>query len=59
MKSEKFAIVLILSLILVIASFNIIGSLSMLIIDKRKDVDILRSLGADNRMIQKLSLIHI
>ncbi|HNS30543.1 MAG TPA: FtsX-like permease family protein [Tenuifilaceae bacterium] len=54
MKSEKFAIVLILSLILVIASFNIIGSLSMLIIDKRKDVDILRSLGADNRMIQKI-----
>ena len=53
MKSEKFAIVLILSLILVIAPFNIIGSLSMLIIDKRKDVDILRSLGADNRMIQE------
>ncbi|MFO8023204.1 MAG: FtsX-like permease family protein [Perlabentimonas sp.] len=54
MKSEKLAIGLILSLILVIASFNIIGSLSMLIIDKRKDVETLRSLGADNRMIQKI-----
>lgn len=54
MKSEKLAIGLILSLILIIASFNIIGSLSMLIIDKRKDVETLRSLGADNDMIQKV-----
>jgi len=54
MKSEKFAIGLILSLILVIASFNIIGSLSMLIIDKRKDVETLRSMGADNELIQKI-----
>lgn len=54
MKSEKLAIGLILSLILVIASFNIIGSLSMLIIDKRKDVETLRSLGADNKMIQQI-----
>lgn len=54
MKSEKLAIGLILSLILVIASFNIIGSLSMLIIDKRKDVETLRSLGADNDMIQRV-----
>lgn len=54
MKSEKFAIGLILSLILVIASFNIIGSLSMLIIDKRKDVETLRSIGADNELIQKI-----
>lgn len=54
MKSEKLAIGLILSLILVIASFNIIGSLSMLIIDKRKDVETLRSMGADNELIQKI-----
>lgn len=56
MKSEKLAIGLILSLILVIASFNIIGSLSMLIIDKRNDVDTLRSMGADNDLIQKIFL---
>jgi len=54
MKSEKFAIGLILSLILVIASFNIIGSLSMLIIDKRNDVETLRSMGADDELIQKI-----
>jgi lipoprotein-releasing system permease protein len=54
MKSEKLAIGFILSFILFIASFNIIGSLSMLIIDKRKDVETLRSLGADNELIQKI-----
>jgi lipoprotein-releasing system permease protein len=54
MKTEKVAIALILGLILFIASFNIIGSLSMLIIDKRKDVETLRSLGADNGLIQKI-----
>jgi len=58
MKSEKFAIGLILTLILVIASFNIVGSLSMLIIDKRKDVETLRSLGADNGLIQKIFLVE-
>jgi len=56
MNTEKISIGLILSLILVIASFNIIGSLSMLIIDKRKDVETLRSLGADNNLIQKIFL---
>jgi len=54
MKSEKLAIGLILSFILVIASFNIIGSLSMLMIDKRNDVETLKSMGADNELIQKI-----
>jgi lipoprotein-releasing system permease protein len=58
MKSEKFAIGLILTLILVIASFNIVGSLSMLIIDKRKDVETLRSLGADNGLIKKIFMVE-
>lgn len=56
MKTEKLVIGLILVLILIIASFNIVGSLSMLIIEKRDDVDILRSLGADNKLIQKIFL---
>lgn len=56
MKTEKLVIGLILVLILIIASFNIVGSLSMLIIEKRKDVEILRSLGADNELIQKIFL---
>ncbi|MDX9847659.1 MAG: FtsX-like permease family protein [Tenuifilaceae bacterium] len=54
MKSEKLIVGVILSFILIIASFNIVGTLSMLIIDKRKDVETLRSLGADNRTIQQI-----
>ncbi len=56
MKSEKFTIALILILILIIASFNIVGSLSMLIIDKRTDVETLKSFGASNALIQKIFL---
>ncbi len=56
MKSEKLAIGLILVLILFIASFNIVGTLSMLIIDKRKDVETLRSLGANSKQIQNIFL---
>jgi len=56
MKSEKLAAFLILSFILLIAIFNVIGSLSMLIIDKNKDIIILQGLGADNRMVRKIFL---
>lgn len=58
MKIEKFVTYLVLSLILLIASFNIIGSLSMLIIDKKSDIETLRSLGADNRLIKKIFLFE-
>lgn len=50
--SEKWAVFLILSFVLVIAIFNIIGSLTMLVIDKKKDIAILNSLGAKPRLIQ-------
>lgn len=53
-KTEKWITFLILSFILVIASFNIIGSLTMLIIDKKKDVWILKTLGANNNVIRKI-----
>jgi lipoprotein-releasing system permease protein len=56
MKSEKWAIFLILTFILIIASFNIIGSLSMLIIDKKKDIITLRNMGANNRLISRIFL---
>ncbi len=56
MRSEKWATFLILSLILIIASFNIVGSLTMLIIDKREDINTLRNLGADNSLIRKIFL---
>jgi lipoprotein-releasing system permease protein len=58
MKSERMAIFLILTLILIIASFNIIGSLTMLIIEKRRDVEILKSLGADKNLIRKIFLFE-
>jgi lipoprotein-releasing system permease protein len=58
MKSERVAIYFILSLILIIASFNIIGSLTMLIIEKERDIQILRSLGADNILIRKIFIFE-
>ena len=53
---EKWMSYLILGFILMIASFNAIGSLSMLIIDKKVDTDTLKSLGADNRLISRIFL---
>lgn len=50
--SEKWAVFVILSFVLVIAIFNIIGSLTMLVIDKKKDIAILSSLGANKLLIQ-------
>lgn len=54
MKTEKWAVYLILTFILVIAAFNMIGSLSMLIIDKQKDIAVLWSLGASKRVIKNI-----
>jgi len=58
MRSERLAIFLILTLILIIASFNIIGSLTMLIIEKERDVEILKSLGANNDLIRKIFIFE-
>lgn len=54
MKSEKLAIFIILTFIIIVASFNIIGSLTMLIIEKEKDIRILRSLGAGDSLIRRI-----
>ncbi len=54
MKSEKWVIYLILSFILIIASFNIIASLTMLIIDKKNDLETLRSMGLNLKSIRKI-----
>ena len=54
MKSEKLAVYLILVFILVMATFNVIGSLSMLIIEKRKDTSTLRAMGGDNSLIRSI-----
>ena len=58
MEVEKLISYAFLSFILLIASFNVIGSLSMLIIDKRADVVTLRNLGADDRLISKIFLLE-
>ncbi len=55
-KSEKIAIFLILSFIILIAAFNLIGSISMLILEKKQDIVILRSLGASGSLIKKIFL---
>ncbi|MBK0380335.1 FtsX-like permease family protein [Mucilaginibacter segetis] len=49
---ERWSIFMILTFVLIIAIFNIIGSLTMLVIDKRKDIAILTSLGANKKLIQ-------
>ena len=58
MKSEKWAIFFILVFILIIATFNVIGSLSMLILDKKKDIAVLWSLGADKKLIKRIFTIE-
>jgi lipoprotein-releasing system permease protein len=58
MRSERLAIFIILTLILLIASFNIIGSLTMLIIEKERDIEILKSLGADNTLIRRIFIFE-
>jgi lipoprotein-releasing system permease protein len=58
MQSEKWAAYLILIFILIIASFNILGSLSMLIIDKKEDIMILQSMGATSKTIRMIFLFE-
>ena len=58
LRIEKLLTILLLVFILLIASFNIIGSLSMLIIDKREDIQILSHLGADETTIRRVFLLE-
>ncbi|MBR4755442.1 MAG: FtsX-like permease family protein [Bacteroidales bacterium] len=53
MRYEKAAIFLILIFIIIIIAFNIFGSLTMLIIEKKDDIETFRSLGATDRMLRK------
>lgn len=56
MKSEKWAVFLILTFILIIATFNVISSLTMLVIEKKKDISILHSIGADSGLLRRIFL---
>lgn len=58
MEIEKLISYLFLTFILAIACFNVIGSLSMLILDKREDVETLRKLGADDRLVARIFLFE-
>ena len=54
LNSEKWAVYFMLTFILVIAIFNIIGSLTMLVMDKKKDISILAGLGADKSLVAQI-----
>jgi lipoprotein-releasing system permease protein len=58
MISEKNYIFMILTLILIIATFNVIGTLSMLILDKKKDIAVLQSMGASQKLIRRIFLLE-
>lgn len=58
MRIEKLISYLFLTFILLVACFNIIGSLSMLMIDKRQDVHTLRSMGANDQMICRIFMLE-
>ncbi|MCR5269846.1 MAG: ABC transporter permease [Prevotella sp.] len=58
MKIEKLMAYVFLTFILLVACFNIIGSLSMLIIDKKDDVETLRNLGANDRQVSQIFLLE-
>jgi lipoprotein-releasing system permease protein len=57
-RSEKLVVFLILSLILLIAAFNLIGSLLMLSLEKTKDMMVLKSMGAESKLIRNIFFIE-
>ena len=56
MSLEKWAIYGILTLMLIVAAFTMIGSLTMLVLEKQKDIQVLKSMGANNKLVQKIFL---
>ncbi len=55
---ERWSAFIILSLIILVATFNILGSLTMTVIEKRKDIGILRTLGATNNSIKRIFMFN-
>lgn len=56
MTLEKWAIYGILTLMLIVAAFTMIGALTMLVLEKEKDIQVLKAMGANNKLIQKIFL---
>jgi len=54
MKMEKWVIYIVLTIILIVAAFNMVGALTMLVFEKKKDIQVLKALGADNRLIRQI-----
>jgi len=54
MKMEKWVIYIVLTIILVVAAFNMVGALTMLVFEKKKDIQVLKALGADNQLIRQI-----
>ena len=58
MKMERWAVFVILAFIMLIVSFNIIGSLLMIVLEKRNDIYILKSMGSSNNDVQQIFLLE-
>jgi lipoprotein-releasing system permease protein len=56
MGTEKWVIYIVLTLILIVAAFNMVGALTMLVWDKQKDIHVLKALGAGNQLIRRIFL---
>lgn len=56
MRLEKWAIYAVLTLILIIAAFNMVSALTMLVLEKKQDIAILQSMGTTSQMIRKIFL---
>ena len=56
MTMERWAIYAILCLVLVVAAFNMIGALTMLVLEKQKDISVLHALGGNKGLIQRIFL---
>jgi len=56
MKMEKWVIYAVLTLILIVAAFNMVGALTMLVLEKKKDIQVLKAMGADNQFIRQIFL---
>lgn len=58
LKVERWAAFILLSLIIIVASFNILGSLTMTVIEKKRDIGILKAMGASDAMITRIFMFE-
>lgn len=58
MRTEKWAVFFILLFILIVASFNIVGSLTMLLVEKQQDLAVMKSMGADTSLLKRIFITH-